>query len=66
MVHLTCNTHQELICGELLVEVVEKLGSAANGSHASLKIVEIPENVEWEIDEYDGMEHVAEKHRTWR
>ena len=49
-----------------LVEVVEKLGSAANGSHASLKIVEIPENVEWEIDEYDGMEHVAEKHRTWR
>jgi len=30
-----------------------------------LKIVDIPDGVEWEIEEYDGMEWVAEKHRTW-
>ena len=48
-----------------LVKVVKKLGKAANGGCAELDIVTIPDDVEWEIDEYDGMEHVAEKHRTW-
>ena len=49
-----------------LVQVVEELGDRANGRHAELKVVEIPANVDWEIDEYDGAEWVAEKHRTWR
>ena len=49
-----------------LVEVVEVLGEAANGFAANLKIVEIPEDVDWCIEENDGLEWVAEKHRTWR
>ena len=49
-----------------LVAVVAELGDGAAGDHAKLKIVEIPDDVEWEVDEYDGMEHVQEKHRTWR
>lgn len=49
-----------------LVAVVEKLGEAANGKHAELVIVEIPNGISWEIVDYDGHEHVAEKHRTWR
>lgn len=49
-----------------LIKVVEELGSyVASGSFASLKIVEIPDGVEWQIEEYDGVEWVAEKHRTW-
>lgn len=48
-----------------LVRVVETLKDKANGKHATLRIVEIPEDVEWEIEEYDGTEWVAEKHRTW-
>lgn len=48
-----------------LVAVVEELGRAASGSLASLYVVEIPDDVDWEIEEYDGVEHVAEKHRTW-
>lgn len=48
-----------------LVAVVEELGEEAAGEHAELKIVEIPDGVEWEIDEYDGREHIAEKHQTW-
>ena len=48
-----------------LVEVVEVLGEAANGFAASLKIVEIPEDVDWCIEENDGREWVSEKHRTW-
>ncbi len=49
-----------------LVEIVESLGSLANGFCASLRIVEIPDDVEWHISEYDGIEHIAENHRTWR
>ena len=50
----------------VLVQIIEQLGERANGTYSSLKIVEIPDDVEWHIHEYDGMEHVAEKHRTWQ
>ena len=48
-----------------LIQVIEELGKAANGSYADLRVVEIPDDVEWHIEEYDGLEHVAENHRTW-
>lgn len=48
-----------------VVAVVENLGRKANGMFSQLEIVEIPDDVEFEIEEYDGMEHIAEKHRTW-
>jgi hypothetical protein len=51
---------------KLLVRVVEELGKAADGPCAKLKIVEVPIDVKWKIDEYDGFEHVAEVHRTWQ
>ncbi len=50
---------------ELLVQMVEELGSSANGRYADLKIVEIPKDVEWEIHECACKEWIAEKHRTW-
>jgi len=49
----------------ILVRVVEELGEEANGAHARLKIVEIPYDVDWQIEEYDGNEWVSEKHRVW-
>jgi ABC-type transporter Mla MlaB component len=48
-----------------LVKVVHKLRETADGKYASLKIVEVPSDVDWIIDEYDGKEWVAEKHRIW-
>ena len=50
---------------ETLLAVVKEMGETANGDHAGLRIVEIPDDVEWVIEEYDGREWVAEKHRTW-
>ena len=50
---------------ENLVKVVQLMKKKANGSCADLKIVEIPDDVNWKIDEYDGSEWVAEEHRTW-
>lgn len=48
-----------------LITVIRMLGEKANGKHASLKIIHIPDNIEWEIAEYDGMESIEEKHRSW-
>jgi hypothetical protein len=48
-----------------LVAVVEQLGEAANGFAANLKVIEIPEDVNWQVEENDGLEWVSEKHRTW-
>ena len=48
-----------------LIECVEKLGEEADGIFAELKVVDIPDDVEYTIEEYDGMEWVAEKHRVW-
>ncbi len=50
----------------LLVEAVESLGvNEASGDHAELRVVEIPDGIEWEIDDYDGLESVKERHRSW-
>jgi len=48
----------------VLVEMVER--GDVGGDFSDLKVVEIPDGVNWYIEEYDGLEHVAERHRTWR
>ncbi len=48
-----------------LIQVVEMLGELASRQSSKLEIVVIPDDVKWHIVEYDGMEHVAENHRTW-
>ena len=49
----------------ILVHVVETLGDEANGRFAKLRVVEIPDDVNWEISEYDGYESIEEVHRSW-
>lgn len=59
------NYKDEVRSDSVLVRIVEEMGAAANGEHASLKVVEVPDDAEWEISEYDGNERIAETHRTW-
>jgi hypothetical protein len=49
-----------------LIQTIEELGDEASDRFARLRIIEIPDGVEWQIEEYDGNEWVAEQHRTWR
>lgn len=49
----------------VLVEVVEELGEKANGYRAQLKVVEIPDDMKYEITDYDGIETLHELHRVW-
>jgi hypothetical protein len=59
--------HYEYKCrtDKKLIKVVEEMGEMVNGRFSNLKIVEIPDDVEWQIDDYDGMETIHEKHRMW-
>lgn len=55
----------------ILIEVIEELGVSANRKGTSLKIIKIPDDVEfWEIKYHDGGEEsvndLANTHRSWR
>ena len=41
-----------------LVQVVEELGDAADGTHAVLRVIDISAGTRYRIDEYDGLESV--------
>jgi len=50
----------------ILIEMVEGVNiDEVNSRYSALKVIEIPDDVEWQIEQYDGAEWVAEKHRTW-
>jgi len=48
-----------------LISLLEKnIDISSNWS--KLKVVEIPDDITYTIEDYDGVEHIAELHRTWR
>ena len=50
-----------------LIEGIKTFGEEkASGRFSKIKIIEIPNDVDYEIEEYDGNEWISEKHRTWR
>ncbi len=50
----------------VLINFIKAYGSEwASGEFAKLKIIKIPDDVGYVIEEYDGYECVAERHRTW-
>lgn len=48
-----------------LITVVKELGDLANTPYSRLKIVDIPEDICFEIEDYDGIETIHEAHRSW-
>ena len=51
-------------CHTDLIEAIETT-KKPSGSMAEIEIVEIPDDVDWELDEYDGIETIREKSRSW-
>ena len=50
----------------VLIRIFEQIGSERfSADYCTIKIVEIPDDVQWIICESNGYEWVAEKHRTW-
>ena len=57
---------QEKRTDPALIECIEKPGQEkASGSMSHVEVVEIPDDVNWYIDNYDGMETVKERHCSW-
>ena len=50
---------------KILVKVVKELKEEANRKCAELKIVRIHADVRYEIEDYDGIESIHEKHKSW-
>lgn len=50
---------------QILIRVVEEMGTASYGDHAKLAVIEIPDGTNYTIEDY-GSEHIAEVHETWR
>ena len=49
-----------------LIAAIEKIGEVESSRKlAHIKIVEIPDDVAWEISDYDGIETIHEAHRIW-
>jgi hypothetical protein len=50
-----------------LIEIIEEFGSdKISSTYSLLKIIEIPDNIEWEIEESEeGIEWISEKQRIW-
>lgn len=49
-----------------LIKAIQELGLKASGWGSYIKIVDIPDDVDWMICESEGKEWVAEKHRIWK
>lgn len=50
----------------ILIQVVEELGEKASTVYSKLEIIEIPDGIEYEIENEDyGYEYIHEKHRIW-
>lgn len=56
------NGHRE---DPTLIEVVEELGEEASGHFGKLVVVEIPDDLDYVIDEYDGIETLHERVQEW-
>lgn len=48
-----------------LIEVVEELGKKASDNYSKLVVVEIPDGMDYVIDDYDGFETLHENVKVW-
>lgn len=50
---------------DILIKVVEELGDEASGRFGQLVVVQIPDDLDYVIDNYDGIETLHARVETW-
>ena len=63
--NIKSDNHMAYRADSKLIAAIEKVGIKESGDHGELKIIEIPDNTEWEISDYDGAETIHELHQSW-
>ena len=49
-----------------ILDCFDALGTEQfSGNYSLVAAVDVPADVKWSIEDYDGNEHIAEVHRTW-
>ncbi len=65
-VYYCFDRHEDNLRADIdLIAVIEELGDKANGPYAEIAIEEIPDDAEFEIEEYDGSESVVPPRQSW-
>ena len=60
------NDYNKWRADKRLIEAIEEVGEEKSSTRLSrIVIIDIPDDVEWEIDDYDGIESIHEVHRSW-
>lgn len=57
------HTDPDMIAG--LERMIEEGVDVNEAAGTKLEIVEIPDDIDWYIDDYDGIETIHECHRSW-
>jgi hypothetical protein len=48
-----------------LITIFEEIGELINSKYANIKIIEIPDDAKFDIDEYDGYESIVPPRPSW-
>ena len=62
---ITSSNRHEYRAHPDLIQALKKLGEDANGEYSKISIVDVPDDINWGIDDYDGAESVHEAHAVW-
>lgn len=57
--------HKSLRTDPYMIELVEEDPYNASGPFAKLKVIEIPDDIEYYVQDNGGLEIVQEAHRSW-
>lgn len=50
----------------ILIQAIEAVGiTEASGRFGEIRIIDIPDDIQFEITDYDGIESIHELHRSW-